>query len=109
MKRLNDEKGYPWFFLDAGRPWLNTWFVTLILILIFILSLFVYAHFSTDLTPDSLAGYTYAILGTIFMLLATFLYTRARHSHQRRVGQLNKSLNWHICFGVLAIVVLLMH
>ncbi|GHO85409.1 hypothetical protein [Dictyobacter formicarum] len=109
MKRLSDEKGYPWFFLDTSQPWLNTWFVTLILILIFILSLFVYAHFSKDLSPDSLAGYTYGIVGNSFMLLATFLYTRSRRQRRRRVGQLNQSLNWHICFGVLAIVILLLH
>lgn len=109
MKRLSDEKGYPWFFLDTDQQWLTTWFVTLILILVFILSLFIYAHFSKDLSPDSVAGYTYAIIGSGFTLLATFLYTRSRRQRQRRVGQLNKSLNWHICFGVLAIVILLLH
>ncbi|GCE04955.1 hypothetical protein [Dictyobacter aurantiacus] len=109
MNRLSDEKGYPWFFFDTGRPWVKTWFVTLILILVFILSLFIYAHFSQDLSPDSLAGYTYAIVGSGFMLLATFLYTRARRQRQRRIGHLNASLNWHISFGVLAIVILLLH
>lgn len=109
MNRSSDEKGYPLFFLDTGRPWLNTWTVALILTLIFILSLFIYARFSQDLSPDSVAGYTYAIIGSGLMLMATFLYTRARHQRQRQIGHLNKSLNWHICFGVLAIVILFLH
>ncbi|GER87928.1 hypothetical protein KDW_20900 [Dictyobacter vulcani] len=109
MNKLSDKKGYPWFFLDAMPSWINTWTVTICIILVCALSLFVYSRFSTDLSPDSLAGYSYAIIGSTFMLLATFLYTRTRKSHRRKIGQLNASLNWHICFGIVAMFILFLH
>jgi hypothetical protein len=69
-----------------------------------------YTQQGNDASPDSLAGYAYAITGTIFLLLAAFLYALRRRSHSKRaVGQLNKSLNWHICFGVLGLVFLFFH
>jgi 4-amino-4-deoxy-L-arabinose transferase-like glycosyltransferase len=109
MRKISDEKGYPWLFMDASRPWFKTWSITFIIIIIAVASFFIYRHFSPDISPDSPAGYTYAILGTFFMLLATFSYTRTRRSRQRKVGQLNKALNWHISFGVIAIVMLCLH
>lgn len=109
MKKMSDEKGYPQFYLDLGNPQLKTWLVTLGCVVMCLLSLLVYTRFSTDLSPDSLAGYVYAIVGTAFMLLATFLYTRTRRSRQRKVGELNQGLNWHICFGIISICVLLLH
>ncbi|GCF10429.1 hypothetical protein [Dictyobacter arantiisoli] len=109
MKRMNDKKGYPWFFLDMGRPLTRTWTTTLLICMLAIISFIIYNRVGTDLSPDSPAGYTYAIVGTIFMLLATFGYTRIRRTRQRKIGQLNNSLNWHICFGTAAIVILLIH
>jgi hypothetical protein len=42
--------------------------------------------------------------------LAAVLYSLKRRSHKKRiVGQLNRSLNWHICFGVLGLVFLFLH
>lgn len=109
MRKMSDEKGYPWLFGDVGRPWIKTWLTTLLIIVIAIVSFIVYGHFSNDISPDSPAGYTYAIAGTFFMLLATFSYARTRRSRQRKIGQLNGALNWHICFGVIAIVLLCLH
>src|SRR5205823_15124110 len=69
-----------------------------------------YIQHSNDLSPDSITGYTYAIIGTLFLLLAAVLYSLKRHSHKKRtVGQLHRSLNWHICFGVLGLVFLSLH
>ena len=69
-----------------------------------------YIQHSNDVSPDSIAGYTYAIIGTLFLLLAAVLYSLKRRSHKKRtVGQLHKTLNWHICFGVLALVFLFLH
>lgn len=69
-----------------------------------------YIQHSNDLSPDSIAGYTYAIIGTLFLLMAAFLYSLKRRSHKKRtVGQLHRSLNWHICFGVLGLVFLSLH
>ena len=104
------ETGYSWLFFAGGRAW----FMRLVVILLgtgpgvaFYLR---YAQQSNDAAPDSLAGYAYAITGTIFLLLAAFLYALRRRSHSKRaVGQLNKSINWHICFGVLGLVFLFLH
>src|SRR6266513_2978519 len=69
-----------------------------------------YIQHSNDVSPDSIAGYTYAIIGTLFLLLAAILYSLKRRSHKKRtVGQLHKALNWHICFGVLGLVFLFQH
>ena len=69
-----------------------------------------YIQHSNDVSPDSIAGYTYAIIGTLFLLLAAILYSLKRRSHKKRtVGQLHKTLNWHICFGVLGLVFLFLH
>src|SRR5947207_9401767 len=69
-----------------------------------------YIQHSNDVSPDSIAGYTYAIVGTLFLLLAAVLYSLKRRSHKKRtVGQLHKTLNWHICFGVLGLVFLFLH
>src|SRR3989440_2494014 len=69
-----------------------------------------YIQHSNDVSPDSIAGYTYAIIGTLFLLLAAVLYSLKRRSHKKRtVGQLHRSLNWHICFGVLGLLFLFFH
>jgi hypothetical protein len=109
MRKMSDEKGYPWLFWEVSRPWVKTWLTALLIVIIGIVSFIIYGHFSKDISPDSPAGYIYAIVGTFFMLLATFSYSHTRRSRQRKVGQLNESLNWHICFGVIAIVLLCLH
>jgi hypothetical protein len=69
-----------------------------------------YIQHNNDASPDSIAGYTYAIIGTLFLLLAAVLYSLKRRSRKKRsVGQLYRSLNWHICFGVLGLVFLSLH
>src|SRR5436305_11010698 len=69
-----------------------------------------YIQHSNDVSPDSIAGYTYAIIGTLFLLMAAFLYSLKRRSHKRRiVGRLHRSLNWHICCGVVGLVFLFLH
>lgn len=109
MRKMSDEKGYPWLFWEVGSPWMKTWSTAFLIIVIAIVGFIVYGRFSNDISPDSPAGYTYAIVGTFFMLLATFSYSHTRRSRQRKIGQLNQSLNWHICFGVVAIVLLCLH
>src|SRR6266581_9779726 len=109
-ERSKGETGYSWLFFAGGR----SWFMRLVAILLGTgpgVAFYVwYTRGSGDAAPDSLAGYAYAITGTIFLLLAAFLYALRRRSHSKRAaGQLNKSLNWHICFGVLGLVFLFLH
>jgi len=104
------ETGYSWLFFSGVR----VWFLRLVIILSGIGlggAFYVwYTQHSNDASPDSLAGYAYAIIGTIFLLLAAFLYALRRRSHNKRtIGQLNTSLNLHICFGILGLVFLFFH
>ncbi len=97
---------YPRFFFE-GRP------TNLLIILggsaLAILIYIVYSAISNDTAPDSILGYSYATLGTIFMILATVSYTKFRQSRKRGVGDLNRSLHWHVCFGILALVLIFLH
>lgn len=104
-----DDKGYPWLSFDSTARGMIPALAIFVLIILAIAIFFVYTRISTDLSPDSVAGYTYAILGTLTMLLATFLYSRARRSRGRRIGELNYALRWHIGLGVLALVLLFLH
>ncbi|GAC1501951.1 MAG: hypothetical protein NVS2B12_10720 [Ktedonobacteraceae bacterium] len=107
--RERDDKGYPWFSFESDRRGLLPALVVSGIIILAIAGFFVYTRVSSDLSPDSVAGYTYAIAGTLAMLLATFLYGRARRSRGRRVGELNYALRWHSALGVLALVLLFLH
>lgn len=107
--KVSDYRGYSWTFLDLTSSWIKTTLGTLAITGASILFLIVYAHFSSDLTPDSPAGYLYAIVGTILMLLAALSYTIHRKAQRRRVGSLNNALNWHICFGLSALIVIFLH
>ena len=104
-KSSSGEK-YSWFFLDLSSAWAISFGFALAVIA---LSSVLYARPSNDPTPDSFLGYSYAIAGTIFMLIAAVGYTRRRRSRKRGVGQLNGSLRWHISFGMIAIVLLFLH
>ena len=104
------ETGYSLLSFSGGRAW----FLRLVVILSGIGlggAFYVwYTQHNNDASPDSIAGYAYAITGTIFLLLAAFLYARRRRLHKNRaIGQLNTSLNLHICFGILGLVFLCFH
>ncbi len=99
---------YSWFFLDLSSAWAISVLFTLAVIALSIVFFIFYGYLTDDPTPDSFAGYTYAIVGTFFMLLASIGYSR-RRARKRGVGQLNRSLQWHISFGIIAIVLLFLH
>ncbi|HLI09273.1 MAG TPA: hypothetical protein VKV40_22115 [Ktedonobacteraceae bacterium] len=103
------EKGYSWLFFSAGRPWLVALLVTLLLLALSVAFFVWYLHHSSDLSSDSIAGYAYAISGTICLVLAATLYSVRRRSRRRAVGQLNAALNWHVFLGILGIALLFMH
>src|SRR5215469_4996098 len=90
--------GYSWLYLSGGRAKFLSLFVILVGAAIGGAVYVWYTQHSNDVSPDSTAGYSYAIIGTVFLLLAAILYSLQRRSHKKRaVGQLHKSLNWHIC------------
>jgi hypothetical protein len=99
---------YSWFFLDLSSAWVVSFLFTLAATGLAIGLFILYGRLSNDPTPDSFAGYTYAIVGTFFMLLAALGYTRYR-ARKRQVGKLNGALQWHISFGIIALVLFLLH
>ncbi len=109
-ERNSGETGYNWLFFVGGEAWYRRLLVIFLGVAVGVVCYVWYIQHSNDASPDSIAGYTYAIIGTIFLLLAAVLYSLKRRSHKKRiVGQLHRSLNWHICFGVLGLVFLFLH
>ena len=103
------EKDYPLFFLHLSKPTLRTGQVTLLGMGIALVINVIYTHYSSDTSPDSIAGYAYAITGTTFLLLAALRYSFYRRSRKRAVGNLNGALSWHISFGILGLFILFLH
>jgi hypothetical protein len=104
------ETGYNWLFFVGGEAWYLRLFVIFLGTAVGGVFYVWYSQHSNDTSPDSIVGYTYAVIGTIFLLLAAVLYSLKRRSHKKKtVGQLHRSLNWHICFGVLGLVFLFLH
>lgn len=104
------ERGYPWLFFSMSRSWVTGLIVTLLFIVVGIAFYGWYISSGNDTAPDSLAGLSYALVGTIFLMLAAVSYTlRRRHLRKRRVGQLHAALNWHMFFAILGVIAILMH
>ena len=104
-----NEKGYPWLFLHVRRTWCAGLVVTLVVIAISGAFYLWYSQSGNDTSPDSTAGLGYAVIGTIFFILAALLYSLRRRSRRRAIGHLNVALNWHVFFAVMGLVVLFMH
>jgi len=104
-----DEKGYPWLFFHATNQWKYCLAVSLF-ILAASFGFFVWCtHISNDMGGDSFAGLFFAIASTVFMFLAAIAFSLRRRSRERTVGGLNGVLNWHVCFGVISLVLVFFH
>ncbi|MEO7020905.1 MAG: hypothetical protein ABI234_12195 [Ktedonobacteraceae bacterium] len=69
-----------------------------------------YMRSGHDASPDSKIGFMYALLGTLFLLLAATLFSLRRRSHYRRtLGGLRASLGWHMCCALMGLAFLAMH
>lgn len=104
------ETGYSWLHFSPGGGQVLRAFLTLALMGGGIAFYIWYWRHSSDASPDSIAGYAFAITGTLFAICAGILFSRRRRSHKKRVvGKLNASLQWHMCFALLALVFLFLH
>src|SRR5258706_9653052 len=104
------EMGYSWLFFSGGGSNVVRILITFLVIITAATFFAWYIHSSNDTSPDSLVGIGFAILGTIFLVLAAILYNRRRRAQRKgRVGKLNASLQWHICFAVLGLTLLCLH
>ena len=104
-----EERGYPWLFFHPSRQWMLSSLVSLVILAISV-GFFVWCiRVSDDRGGDSFAGLVFAVASTIFMFLAAVGFSLRRRAHKRSVGGLNAVLNWHICFAVIALVMVFLH
>jgi len=104
-----DNKGYPLFFFHASERWKLCILVSLA-ILAASVGFFVWCtRVSNDMGGDSFAGLVFAVASTVFMFLAAVAFSLRRRSPKRTVGDLNAVLNWHVCFGVISLVMVFLH
>jgi hypothetical protein len=108
-RRGQSEKGYSWSFFHVGPSWVTGLLATVIVIGAASSFYIWYCQFGNDMAPDSPAGYSFAIAGTLCTVLAATLYAIRRRSQKLAMGQLNAALNWHVFFAVMGIAFLLMH
>src|SRR5437588_7820854 len=107
---IKGETGYSWLFRAGGRVRVVSRMLTLLATGLSVAFFVWYIRNGNDASPDSPAGFGFAIVGTFFLILAAVLYTLRRRSHKKGAnGQLHASLQWHICFGVLGLTLLLLH
>ncbi len=105
----DDERGYSWLFLNISRSWKTSLLVTMVIIVASVVFYVWYGNVVGDRHGDSVAGLIFAVAGTFFMIMAAVGFTLRRQARKRYVGQLNTLLNWHVCFGVLALVMIVLH
>lgn len=109
MMRGDGEKGYPWFFVHMTRSWAMSLFTFLIVSGISLALYIWYNRYGSDPAPDGILGLSYALVGTTLLIIVALRYTLRRRSRNRAVGKLHSALNWHICLGILALVLLFLH
>jgi hypothetical protein len=104
------EAGYSWLYYASALNG-GVRVVTTILVIGLAAGIFVwYSRVGNDASPDSSLGYTYAIIGTVLLLMSATMYTLRRRSHRQRViGGLRAALGWHMCFAYMGLAFLCMH
>lgn len=109
LEERRSEKGYSPFFFHPKRSWISA-LITAILIIGACSALYIwYSQSKYDTSPDSPLGLGYAVIGTLFFILAAVSYSLRRRLLKRAMGQLNAALNWHIVFAIMGLVTLFMH
>lgn len=103
------EKGYAWYFFAATRSWITGIVITLLVIGAGGGFYLWYNVKGTGLTPDSGVGLGYAIVGFTLIMLAATSYTLRRRFRGHGLGQLNRSLNWHILCAIIGLTFIFMH
>jgi hypothetical protein len=104
------EKGYPWLFLHMRSSWIIGLAVVFVVCGLGGAFYIWYSQSGFDTSPDSWAGLSYAVVGTLCLFLAVTLYSLRRRLRKGVVvGQLNSSLKWHVLLAVMGLIVLTMH
>jgi hypothetical protein len=104
------ERGSRWFSFHSNNQWLCL--LVSLAILAISIGFFVWGtHVSNDMGGDSFVGLVLGIASMVFLFLAAvdFSIHRRTHKQQKNVGGLNAILNWHICFAIIALVLVFLH
>ena len=103
------ESGYPRLFFYPTGAWALAFIITLLAIGGGAAFYVWYMRPGADTFPGSTVGLIYAVIATIFFVLAAAGYALRRRSRKRAVGQLNASLNWHIFLAIIALAFAFFH
>lgn len=104
-----EESGYSWLSFHPNRQWKLSLLVS-VGILAISFGFFAWStHVSDDMGGDSFAGLVFAVASTVFLFLAALALSLRRRAHKQAVGGLNAVLNWHVCFGVIALILVFLH
>jgi hypothetical protein len=103
------ETSYPLLSFHMRRSWVIGLTVTLIVCGLSAAFYLWYSQSGFDTTPDSWAGLGYAVIGTVFLVLAAVMYSMRRRLRKRVVGQLNASLKWHALLAIMGLFILILH
>ena len=110
LETRGGEAGYSWLYAARARHGCARVLLVLLLVMLGAGLFGWWIYLGRDSSPDSYLGLAYAIIGTLFLLLAATLFSlRRRARHGRQVGGLRASLGWHMCFAVLGLAFVLMH
>jgi len=108
-KEKRGERGYPRFFFYPTGAWAFG-FITTLLIIGGGGAFYVwYNRPGADTFPGSRVGLIYAVIATVFFVLAAVGFSLRRRSRKRAMGQLNASLNWHIFLAIMALAFAFFH
>ena len=105
----SDTTGYPWLFFYGTGSWVSGLLVTLFVTGLAGVFYLWYTQSGNDTAPDSMVGLAYAVVGTIFLVVAAGLYSLRRRLRKRAIGQLHASLNWHMFFALMGLAAIFMH
>ena len=103
------ESGYPRLYFYPTGAWAFAFIFTLLVVGGGAAFYVWYMRPGADTFPGSTVGLIYAVIATIFFVLAAAGYAMRRRSRKRAVGQLNASLNWHIFLAIIALAFAFFH
>ncbi len=108
-KEKRGERGYPRFFFYPTGAWVFGFISTLVIVGAGGAFYVWYDRPGADTFPGSPVGLLYAVIATVFFILAAAGFTLRRRSRKRAMGQLNASLHWHVFLAIIALAFAFFH
>lgn len=107
-RRSLQKRAYPWLWLRLSNAQRAAGLVGLLTgsALAYLYSQYLQG---ADAAPDSVYGLSFAVGGTLLLILVGAGYTLRKRWHPRWPGRLHTFLAWHIVGGLLGLLLLWMH